>query len=181
LGRTISKTKATMFSVKALTRALPTVSVAARPTAIQVAFASSLSPIPTDGTRLNTLRDNDGAHKRAKRLGRGIGSGKGKTCGRGHKGQKARAGGGAGRGPGFEGGQTPLYQRVPKRGFNNKHATPMECINLDQVQLFVDMGRLDANKTITIKDLVDSGLVTCSRVKHGIKLLGRVRFVERMF
>ncbi|KAF4321562.1 hypothetical protein BBO99_00004605 [Phytophthora kernoviae] len=138
----------------------------------RVAFASSVAALPTDGVRLNTLRDNDGAHKRSKRLGRGIGSGKGKTCGRGHKGQKARSGGGSGRGPGFEGGQTPLYQRVPKRGFNNKFATPMETVNLDKLQLFVDMGRLDASNKITIKDLVDSGIVTCSRVKHGIKLLG---------
>ncbi|RLN45441.1 hypothetical protein BBJ28_00006637 [Nothophytophthora sp. Chile5] len=155
-----------MWSLKALGRALP----AAR--APHSAFASTLSALPTDGVRLNTLRDNEGAHKRGKRLGRGIGSGKGKTSGRGHKGQKARSGGGSGRGPGFEGGQTPIYQRVPKRGFNNKFATPMETVNLDKLQFFVDMGRLDASNKITIKELVDCGLVTCSRVKHGIKLLG---------
>ncbi|TMW69418.1 hypothetical protein Poli38472_001574 [Pythium oligandrum] len=159
-----------MWSLKALATALPTV---ARPARSQTAFASTLSLIPTDGIRLNTLRDNDGAHKRGKRLGRGIGSGKGKTSGRGHKGQKARSGGKSGRGPGFEGGQTPLYQRIPKRGFVNKFATPMEVVNLDQLQLFVDMGRIDANQTITMKSLVDAGLVTTSRVKHGIKLLGR--------
>ncbi|KAG1690544.1 hypothetical protein DVH05_028046 [Phytophthora capsici] len=155
-----------MWSLKALERALP----AAR--GVRVAFASSAAVPAFEGVRLNNLRDNDGAHKRGKRLGRGIGSGKGKTSGRGHKGQKARSGGGSGRGPGFEGGQTPLYQRVPKRGFNNKFATPMETVNLDKLQLFVDMGRLDASNKITMKELVDSGLVTCSRVKHGIKLLG---------
>lgn len=68
---------------------------------------------------LNNLRDNPGALKAKRRVGRGIGSGRGKTCGKGHKGQKARAGGGAGRGPGFEGGQTPLYRRLPKQGFTN--------------------------------------------------------------
>lgn len=116
-----------MWSVRALQNALPVVhrvapsSAIARPVfSVQACFASSLSPIPSDGIRLNTLRDNEGAHKRSKRLGRGIGSGKGKTSGRGHKGQKARSGGGSGRGAGFEGGQTPIYQRVPKRGFNNK-------------------------------------------------------------
>ncbi|TDH74080.1 uncharacterized protein CCR75_008577 [Bremia lactucae] len=156
-----------MWKFKALDRTLPAIC------GVRVAFASSAPPVSAfEVVRLNTLRDNDGAHKRGKRLGRGIGSGKGKTSGRGHKGQKARSGGGSGRGPGFEGGQTPLYQRVPKRGFNNNFATPMETVNLDKLQLFVDMGRLDANKTITIKSLVDSGLATCSRVKHGIKLLG---------
>lgn len=110
-----------MFCLKSLGSALPL--AAARRSNVassSVAFASTFSSIPTDGIRLNTLSDNDGAHKRGKRLGRGIGSGKGKTSGRGHKGQKARSGGGSGRGPGFEGGQTPIYQRVPKRGFNNK-------------------------------------------------------------
>ncbi|KAI9917419.1 hypothetical protein PsorP6_012925 [Peronosclerospora sorghi] len=156
-----------MWSLIALERALPVARGA------RVAFASSAAALPaTEGVRLNTLRDNDGAHKRGKRLGRGIGSGKGKTSGRGHKGQKARSGGGSGRGPGFEGGQTPLYQRIPKRGFNNKFATPMETLNVDKLQLFVDMGRLDPNNKITMKELVDSGIVTCSRVKHGIKLLG---------
>ncbi|CEG44147.1 ribosomal protein l15 [Plasmopara halstedii] len=156
-----------MWSLKAIERALPAIQSA------RVAFASSAASCPPfEAVRLNNLRDNDGAHKRGKRLGRGIGSGKGKTSGRGHKGQKARSGGSSGRGPGFEGGQTPLYQRVPKRGFNNKFATPMETVNLDKLQLWVDMGRIDANKKITMKSLVDSGLVTCSRVKHGIKLLG---------
>jgi large subunit ribosomal protein L15 len=173
-GRSLGLKTRAMWSLAALGKALPIVAVARRSTSA-AAFASSLAgALPVDGgVRLNTLRDNEGAHKRGKRLGRGIGSGKGKTCGRGHKGQKARAGGGAGRGPGFEGGQTPLYQRVPKRGFNNKFATPMTPVNVDKLQLFVDMGRLDASKKITIKELVDCGMVKSSRVKHGIKLLGQ--------
>ncbi|TYZ58763.1 hypothetical protein PybrP1_007686 [[Pythium] brassicae (nom. inval.)] len=146
-----------MFCLKALGSALPLAAARRASPALSfapsVAFASSLvGAVPTDGVRLNTLRDNDGAHKRGKRLGRGIGSGKGKTSGRGHKGQKARSGGSSGRGPGFEGGQTPFYQRL---------------------QFFVDMGRLDPSMPITIKQLVDCGMVTCSRVKHGIKLLGK--------
>uniref|UniRef100_M4C5S3 Large ribosomal subunit protein uL15/eL18 domain-containing protein n=1 Tax=Hyaloperonospora arabidopsidis (strain Emoy2) TaxID=559515 RepID=M4C5S3_HYAAE len=140
-----------MWSLKSLERALPCA------LGLRVAFAGSAAAASA---------------AQGRRLGRGIGSGKGKTSGRGHKGQKARSGGGSGRGPGFEGGQTPLYQRVPKRGFNNKFATPMEPLNVDKLQLFVDMGRLDTSKTITMKDLVDCGLVKCSRVKHGIKLLG---------
>lgn len=161
-----------MWSLQALGRALPLPLPAHATRAASTAAAAASSSLGLETVRLNSLRDNEGAHKRGKRLGRGIGSGKGKTCGRGHKGQKARAGGGAGRGPGFEGGQTPLYQRVPKRGFNNKFATPMEVVNVDKLQLFVDMGRLDASKTLTIKDLVDCGMVKASRVKHGVKLLG---------
>ncbi|OQR86884.1 50S ribosomal protein L15 [Achlya hypogyna] len=128
-------------------------------------MAANFEPI-----RLNNLADNAGAIKRGKRLGRGIGSGKGKTCGRGHKGQKARSGR-SGPALGFEGGQTPLHQRVPKRGFNNKWATPMHPLNVDRLQLFIDMGRIDPTQTITIKTLTDCGLLTTSRVKHGVKLL----------
>ncbi|OQR95018.1 50S ribosomal protein L15 [Thraustotheca clavata] len=135
-----------------------------------VAPVRSLHSAPVESIRLNNLADNAGAHKRGKRLGRGIGSGKGKTCGRGHKGQKARSGR-SGPALGFEGGQTPIYQRVPKRGFNNKWATPMHPLNVDRLQLFIDMGRIDPTQTITIKTLTDCGLLTTSRVKHGVKLL----------
>ncbi|KAG9404263.1 YmL15 [Aphanomyces cochlioides] len=127
--------------------------------------ASLIEPV-----RLNNLADNPGAARKGKRLGRGIGSGKGKTSGRGHKGQKARSGR-SGPALGFEGGQTPIYQRVPKRGFNNKWATPMEVINVDRLQLFIDMGRIDPSQTITMKTLTDCGLLTASRIKHGVKLL----------
>lgn len=120
--------------------------------------------------QLNMLRDNPGASRRAKRVGRGIGSGKGKTCGRGHKGQKARQGGKAGRGPGFEGGQTPLYQRLPKRGFTNKFKVDMDPLNLGRLQYFIDMGRINPNETITLKTIQDSGII--GRFKHGVKLLG---------
>ncbi|RHY21838.1 hypothetical protein DYB32_009697 [Aphanomyces invadans] len=150
--------------------------MAVAPTA-SVARFSSYGPAGTaaliEPVRLNNLADNPGAARKGKRLGRGIGSGKGKTCGRGHKGQKARSGR-SGPALGFEGGQTPIYQRVPKRGFNNKWATPMETLNVDRLQLFIDMGRVDATQTITMKTLVDCGLLTTSRVKHGVKLLAKV-------
>lgn len=166
-------TALSMWSLSALRHALPPIrSITTKCHAIHRPLSTLLSEV----VRLNNLADNEGSHKRSKRVGRGIGSGKGKTCGRGHKGQKARAGGKAGRGPGFEGGQTPIYQRVPKRGFNNRFATPMTVINLDKLQLFIDMGRIDANHKITLKELVDCGMVTCCKVKFGIKLLGKVRF-----
>lgn len=129
---------------------------------------------------LNNLSDNPGAIKTKRRLGRGIGSSKGKTCGRGHKGQKARSGGRSKVKPGFEGGQTKFYKRMPKRGFSNKfHAEPMTAVNIGDLQDFIDMKRIDTDdKVINMKDLVDSGLVTMSSVKFGIKLLakGKDRF-----
>ncbi len=107
-----------------------------------------------------------------RRVGRGIGSSKGKTCGRGHKGQNSRAGGGVH--PTFEGGQTPLFKRLPKRGFKNTaHETPMLPINLGKLQDFVDMGRLSTEKILTMKDLVEAGVATMSSVKHGMKLLSK--------
>jgi large subunit ribosomal protein L15 len=120
---------------------------------------------------LNNLSDNPGAVKKARRLGRGIGSSKGKTCGRGHKGQKSRAGKGVS--PLFEGGQTPFYKRIPKRGFTNKHATPMVPINVGTIQEYIDMKRLDIHQTITMKQLVEAGITKNSSIKHGIKLLGK--------
>lgn len=125
---------------------------------------------------LNNLSDNPGAAKRGRRVGRGIGSSKGKTCGKGHKGQKSRAGGGPS--PLFEGGQTPFYKRIPKRGFTNNHATPMTPINVGMLQDYIDMGRLvvtEKNNTepFTMKDLVEAGMAKPSSIKHGIKLLGK--------
>eukprot|EP00590_Aulacoseira_subarctica_P012529 CAMPEP_0172426896 /NCGR_PEP_ID=MMETSP1064-20121228/39534_1 /TAXON_ID=202472 /ORGANISM="Aulacoseira subarctica , Strain CCAP 1002/5" /LENGTH=260 /DNA_ID=CAMNT_0013170765 /DNA_START=83 /DNA_END=865 /DNA_ORIENTATION=+ len=121
---------------------------------------------------LNNLSDNPGAIKKKRRVGRGIGSSKGKTCGRGHKGQNSRSGGGVH--PTFEGGQTPLFKRIPKRGFKNTvHATPMIPVNLGTLQDFVDMGRLSSDKLITMKDLVEAGFATMSSVKHGMKLLSK--------
>lgn len=121
---------------------------------------------------LNNLSDNEGAIKIGRRVGRGIGSSKGKTCGRGHKGQKARSGGGVK--PYFEGGQTNFIKRVPKRGFKNRHAEPMVPINVGTLQDYIDMGRLvPSNEPLTIKDLVDAGVTKCSSIKHGVKLLAK--------
>lgn len=120
--------------------------------------------------RLNTLQDNPGAVKIKRRVGRGIGSSKGKTSGRGHKGQKARSGGSIH--PLFEGGQTKLYKLLPKRGFNNKrHATPMVPVNLGTIQNYVEMGRLDPGKPITLREMQLAGMFKANAVKHGVKLL----------
>lgn len=118
---------------------------------------------------LSNLCDNPGARKTKRRVGRGIGSSKGKTCGRGHKGQKSRSGSGVPRG--FEGGQTRFYKTLPKRGFTNKWAEPMTPVNLGDLQDLVDMGRLDPAGKITAKTLVEVGLL--KRIKHGVKLLGK--------
>ncbi len=119
--------------------------------------------------RLNELRDNPGAKRARKRLGRGIGSGLGKTSGKGHKGQKARAGGAKAI---FEGGQMPIYRRLPKRGFSN-HAfrSEYQLVNLDRLQAAVDAGKLDAGGTVDTAVLVGAGLVRTT--KEPVKLLGR--------
>ena len=96
--------------------------------------------------KLNELRDNPGATKSKKRVGRGPGSGKGKTAGRGVKGQKSRSGVAIN---GYEGGQMPLYQRLPKRGFNNINAKRHAVINLGILQKFIDNGKIDVKSTIT--------------------------------
>jgi large subunit ribosomal protein L15 len=120
-------------------------------------------------TKLNELQDNDGAHKKPTRVGRGIGSGKGKTAGRGQKGQKARSGVSL---KGFEGGQTPLQRRLPKFGFSNKNFRKQYSeINLDILQAAIDAGRISADDTITNQSLVDAGIA--SKAKNGVKLLGR--------
>jgi large subunit ribosomal protein L15 len=117
--------------------------------------------------RLNEIRDRDGATKAKKRLGRGIGSGLGKTSGRGVKGQKARSGVAI---KGFEGGQMPLHRRLPKRGFTNIFAKKYNELNLGRIQAAVDAGRLDGKKPITIEALKDAGLIR--RAKDGVRLLG---------
>ena len=117
--------------------------------------------------KLNELKDNEGATKNRKRVGRGIGCGKGKTCGLGHKGQKARSGGAK---LGFEGGQMPLYRQLPKHGFKNPFAKTYAVINLDTIQKAVDAGKLDA-KSITIDTLLSSNVV--SKKLDGIRLLAR--------
>ena len=118
--------------------------------------------------KLNDIRDNDGATKNRMRVGRGIGSGKGKTAGRGVKGQKARTGVSI---KGFEGGQMPLHRRLPKRGFNNIFALDLVEINLDRVQGAIDAGKLDAKGVVNAEALVKSGALRRSR--DGVRLLGR--------
>jgi large subunit ribosomal protein L15 len=117
--------------------------------------------------RLNAISDRPGATKAKKRLGRGIGSGLGKTAGKGTKGQKARAGVAI---KGFEGGQMPLHRRLPKRGFNNIFAKKLNEINLGRIQQAVDAGILDGKKPITVAALKEAGLIR--REKDGVRLLG---------
>ncbi|KAJ2157299.1 YmL10 [Coemansia sp. RSA 552] len=118
---------------------------------------------------LNDLRDNTGARRVRKRVGRGHGSGHGKTCGRGQKGQKSRSGNSK-PGPGFEGGQTPLTRVFPKRGFKNAHGRELQPLNLDRVQHWINTGRLDATKPITLREVYGSNMV---KFKDGVSLLGR--------
>ena len=116
---------------------------------------------------LNELRDNAGAHYRKKRLGRGIGSGKGKTSGKGVKGQKAREGVSLN---GFEGGQLPIYRRLPKRGFKNIFRKVYAPINLGTIEKAVLDGKLAADATVTEETLRKAGLIGSGKV-HGVRLL----------
>ncbi|MEM8789341.1 MAG: 50S ribosomal protein L15 [Pseudomonadota bacterium] len=118
--------------------------------------------------KLNELRDNPGATKARKRVGRGPGSGTGKTGGRGIKGQKSRSGVAI---KAYEGGQMPLYQRLPKRGFNKPNRKKFAVINLGILQKFVDAKKLDASAPITEDVLVESGLVR--RKLDGVRLLAK--------
>ncbi|MDG2097559.1 MAG: 50S ribosomal protein L15 [Paracoccaceae bacterium] len=125
--------------------------------------------------RLNELRDNPGATKEKKRVGRGPGSGKGKTAGRGIKGQKSRSGVAIN---GYEGGQMPLYQRLPKRGFNNINAKRYAVINLGILQKFIDNGKLDIKSTLNEEVLLNSGLVR--RVWDGVRLLNKGQITSKV-
>ena len=118
--------------------------------------------------KLNQLSDNPGARKNRIRVGRGIGSGKGKTGGRGGKGQTARTGVAI---KGFEGGQMPLHRRLPKRGFNNIFRIEFAEINLDRIQQAVDSKLIDVKETVNAESLVKSGVIR--RAKGGVRLLGR--------
>jgi large subunit ribosomal protein L15 len=117
--------------------------------------------------KLNEIRDNEGATKNRMRVGRGIGSGKGKTGGRGVKGQKARTGVAI---KGFEGGQMPLHRRLPKRGFNKPNQRDLNEVNIGRVQEAIAAGKLDQGAPITIETLVAAGVV--SKPRDGVKILG---------
>lgn len=118
--------------------------------------------------KLNELADNNGAVKARKRVGRGIGSGTGKTGGRGVKGQKSRSGVAI---KGFEGGQMPIHRRLPKRGFNNIFGKDFAEVNLGRLQTAIDAGKLDAGKTIDAAALKEAGVIR--RVKDGVRILGK--------
>ena len=117
--------------------------------------------------RLNELRDNPGATRERKRVGRGIGSGKGKTSGRGVKGQKSRSGVAI---KGFEGGQMPIHRRLPKRGFTNIFAKNYNEVNVGRLQQAIDAKKLDGSAKITAKEMVAAGIIR--REKDGVRVLG---------
>ena len=118
--------------------------------------------------KLNEVKDNAGATRNAKRVGRGIGSGTGKTSGSGHKGQKARSGVSIN---GFEGGQMPIHRRLPKRGFNNIFRKDYVEVNLGTVQAAIDAGKLDAGKPVDAAGLVRAGVI--SKPRDGVRILGK--------
>lgn len=117
--------------------------------------------------KLNDMRDNPGATRERMRVGRGTGSGMGKTSGRGVKGQKSRSGVSI---KGFEGGQMPVHRRLPKRGFNVPFPVKLNSVNIGRLQVAVDAGKLDASKPITVDTLVEAGV--CRRALDGVKILG---------
>ncbi len=125
--------------------------------------------------KLNELRDNDGAAKKQKRVARGPGSGKGKTAGRGIKGQKSRSGVALG---GYEGGQMPLYRRLPKRGFNKPNRLEFAVVNLGLIEKFIGLGKLDIKSEITEDVLVAAGLTKTKR--DGIRILGKGEITSKV-
>ena len=118
--------------------------------------------------KLNLVKDNPGATKNAKRVGRGIGSGTGKTSGSGHKGQKARSGVSIN---GFEGGQMPIHRRLPKRGFNNVFRKNYVEVNLGRLQAAIDAGKLDASKPVDTVALLAAGVI--SKPRDGVRILAK--------
>jgi len=118
--------------------------------------------------KLNNIKDNKGANQERKRIGRGIGSGTGKTSGKGHKGQKARSGVAI---KGFEGGQMPIHRRLPKRGFNNINRVPNVELNIEKIEKLIDTKVIDPKKVINHKSLMEIGLVKSENSK--LKLLGK--------
>ena len=118
--------------------------------------------------KLNNIKDIKGANQERKRIGRGIGSGTGKTSGKGHKGQKARSGVAI---KGFEGGQMPIHRRLPKRGFNNINRVPNVELNIEKIEKLIDTKVIDPKKVINHKSLMEIGLVKSENSK--LKLLGK--------
>ena len=116
--------------------------------------------------KLNTIKEQDGATRNRKRVGRGIGSGRGKTSGSGHKGQKARSGVSIN---GFEGGQMPIHRRLPKRGFNNIFRKNYVEVNLDRIQTALDAGNLDKKQPVDAAALVAAGVI--SKARDGVRVL----------
>ncbi len=125
--------------------------------------------------KLNELSENPFAVKKRKRVGRGIGSGKGKTSGAGHKGAKARSGVAIN---GFEGGQMPIYRRLPKRGFNNIFKKQFDVVNLGVLQSFVESGKINADQEINVETLRGLGLV--GKAKNGVRLLAKGEFSSKI-
>ena len=119
---------------------------------------------------LNTLKPNEGSKRSSFRVGRGHGSGNGKTAGKGHKGQKARSGGGVR--PGFEGGQMPLYRRLPKRGFKNRNHIEMVGINIDLLNRFED------GAVVTVEAMIEAGIIKNPR--DGVKVLGKGELTKKL-
>ncbi len=117
--------------------------------------------------KLNEIADNPGARKDRKRIGRGLGSGKGKTGGRGGKGQTARKGGAK---PGFEGGQMPIYRRLPKRGFNKPNQVAYNAVNLARIAIAIEAKKLDVKAPITGEALYAAGVIT--KLEKGVRLIG---------
>jgi large subunit ribosomal protein L15 len=126
--------------------------------------------------KLNQIADNKGARKVRTRVGRGIGSGLGKTAGRGGKGQTARKGGAK---AGFEGGQMPIYRRLPKRGFNKPNAVAYNEVNLARVQAAVDAKRIDGKAAITAESLLAAGIIS-KPAKGGVRLIGKEKFSAKL-
>ena len=120
--------------------------------------------------KLHDLKPAVGATTAAKRLGRGIGSGLGKTSGKGHKGAKARSGGG--KGPGFEGGQIPLMRRIPKRGFTNKFRTEYVAINVERLEIFED------GQVVTPVELIEAGII--KNILDGVKIMGNGEITKKL-
>ena len=126
--------------------------------------------------KLNEIADNPGARKDRKRIGRGLGSGKGKTGGRGGKGQTARKGGAK---PGFEGGQMPIYRRLPKRGFNKPNQVEYNAVNLARVAIAVEAKKLDVKNPVTAEALFAAGVIS-KLAAGGVRLIGNAELKSKL-